>query len=708
MKRTLRTFLSLILTLAFVAGLMPLIASADVTEYELWVDGVQVTSENAANILPDGENDGKVFYNATDNILTLNGATVVSPASGDNKLASGIYYQDETKSLTIYIYGNNSISSTSYQYEIAGIYSYAAPSLSIYFLGGSASLDIQGGSSSNWYSYGIYHDGTGTLTVSGAGTLTAHGGWSSEASFGIVSGGDIYIDDSAVVKAYGGNVGVNDDNDRTYGMRCNNLTVGNNSRVEAYSGPASSIDSDGKRFYNAALSISGNITMNGTGSALFKGNENDPSSAGILPDADLYIDAGYYWGGTLICEGSRAAVSKYGDEDHNYSRNYYPNMYGYVNADDVLPQQLYNTSFSVQNDLDTAYKKIFIDHYHNCDYNTGICSKCGKRSLDYTNVSIDNQFYTGNPLEPEVVVTAYDGTPLVNGVDYSVVYSNNVNCGWADVTLLPLEDSAVIRYSSFRIQLSKNDYYAVYDFRDEAVADIAEIDHSFNPADYKAESYAAYKEAYNAFKDSLSYSNENQDTIGAISDARDAVIAAYNALEERTPISEATVAKIAAMKYTGKALTPTPAVIYDGETLVNGTDYKISYKNNKNAGTATVTITGIGDFTGTTSTTFKINKIANPMTAKAKKSSFTVSLSKVTSAAQTVATPITVSKAQGTVTYKKSSGSSNITVDSKTGKLTVKKGTKKGTYTVKVQVKAAGNTNYNAATKTVTLKVIVK
>ena len=50
MKRTLRTFLSLILTLAFVAGLMPFVASADVTEYELWVGGVQVTSENAANI----------------------------------------------------------------------------------------------------------------------------------------------------------------------------------------------------------------------------------------------------------------------------------------------------------------------------------------------------------------------------------------------------------------------------------------------------------------------------------------------------------------------------------------------------------------------------------------------------------------------------------------------------------------------------------
>ena len=176
----------------------------------------------------------------------------------------------------------------------------------------------------------------------------------------------------------------------------------------------------------------------------------------------------------------------------------------------------------------------------------------------------------------------------------------------------------------------------------------------------------------------------------------------------KTSIKAATVDSIAAKNYTGKALTPAPVVKLGDKTLVKGTDYTVFYKNNKNAGTATVTITGIGEYTGTISTTFKINKIANPMTAKAKKSSFTVSLSKVTSAAQTVATPITVSKAQGTVTYKKSSGSSNITVDSKTGKLTVKKGTKKGTYTIKVQVKAAGNTNYNAATKTVTLKVVVK
>ena len=40
------------------------------------------------------------------------------------------------------------------------------------------------------------------------------------------------------------------------------------------------------------------------------------------------------------------------------------------------------------------------------------------------------------------------------------------------------------------------------------------------------------------------------------------------------------------------------------------------------------------------------------------------------------------------------------------GKVTVKKGLKKGTY--KVKVKAAGNKNYKAATKTVTFKIKVK
>ena len=58
--------------------------------------------------------------------------------------------------------------------------------------------------------------------------------------------------------------------------------------------------------------------------------------------------------------------------------------------------------------------------------------------------------------------------------------------------------------------------------------------------------------------------------------------------------------------YTGKALKPAVTVKYDKKKLVEGTDYTASYKDNKNAGTATVTLTGKGDYTGTRKVPFAI------------------------------------------------------------------------------------------------------
>ena len=58
--------------------------------------------------------------------------------------------------------------------------------------------------------------------------------------------------------------------------------------------------------------------------------------------------------------------------------------------------------------------------------------------------------------------------------------------------------------------------------------------------------------------------------------------------------------------YTGKALKPALTVKYGKTKLVKGTDYTVSYKNNKGAGTATVTLTGKGDYTGTRKVTFTI------------------------------------------------------------------------------------------------------
>ncbi len=64
--------------------------------------------------------------------------------------------------------------------------------------------------------------------------------------------------------------------------------------------------------------------------------------------------------------------------------------------------------------------------------------------------------------------------------------------------------------------------------------------------------------------------------------------------------------------YTGKPIKPSVTVMNNGVRLKKGTDYTVSYKNNKKIGTATVVITGKGSFVGTKTLTFKII----PKTAK--------------------------------------------------------------------------------------------
>jgi subtilisin family serine protease len=72
------------------------------------------------------------------------------------------------------------------------------------------------------------------------------------------------------------------------------------------------------------------------------------------------------------------------------------------------------------------------------------------------------------------------------------------------------------------------------------------------------------------------------------------------------PISSASVAAIPAQEYTGSPIAPSPVLTFSGTTLVEGTDYSVSYADNISAGTATATMTGKGNYTGSVSKTFSI------------------------------------------------------------------------------------------------------
>ena len=77
--------------------------------------------------------------------------------------------------------------------------------------------------------------------------------------------------------------------------------------------------------------------------------------------------------------------------------------------------------------------------------------------------------------------------------------------------------------------------------------------------------------------------------------------------------TKSTIASLSAQTYTGSAITPSPSVTVplpsgSTTTLTVTTDYTNSYTNNTNAGTATITVSGKGNYTGSKTTTFTINK----------------------------------------------------------------------------------------------------
>lgn len=64
--------------------------------------------------------------------------------------------------------------------------------------------------------------------------------------------------------------------------------------------------------------------------------------------------------------------------------------------------------------------------------------------------------------------------------------------------------------------------------------------------------------------------------------------------------------------YTGSPITPAVSVTLKNTQLVEGRDYTLAYTDHTNAGTATVTVTGIGNYIGTAKKTFAISKAAAP------------------------------------------------------------------------------------------------
>lgn len=215
--------------------------------------------------------------------------------------------------------------------------------------------------------------------------------------------------------------------------------------------------------------------------------------------------------------------------------------------------------------------------------------------------------YTGNEIKPTTVVRL-NGSKLTN-TEYSVVWSNNTDAGTATATIVTQGDS----YGVQRLPVTFTIEPASISGGTMALTTTSYI--------YRGSAYTPTDATVTVGGNTLSADTDYELTYSNNTNAGTAFVTATgkgNYKDEKTVsftitpkamTSSNTVVTFADTSYTGSAITPKPSsVTVDGVELTYGVDYSenITYTNNKNKGTATGTITGIGNYSGTATGSFAI------------------------------------------------------------------------------------------------------
>jgi len=351
------------------------------------------------------------------------------------------------------------------------------------------------------------------------------------------------------------------------------------------------------------------------------------------------------------------------------------------------------------------------------DY-TGYTSKnftITKRAMTGGTVSVASSVsFTGSNITPSVTVKVA-GRTLTSGTDYTVSYSNNKNVGTSNVyvygkgnysgslsakfDIVPAKQQIQkleTKYKGFFVDWAQKGSATGYDVEYSVKANMsgAVSKHlTANKPDTLTVSGLAGDKTY--YVRVRSYTNVNGKVYyGAWSDIKSIKTA-------NNDITKATVSGISTKAFTGKAITQNVTVKVGNTVLKNGTDYTVSYSNNKKVGKATVKITGKGKYGGVITKTFKINPAKQEiqkLTAKSK--SFFVDWAQKGSA-----TGYEIQYA----TNSKFTGAKKVTItNNKTDKTTVSKLSANKKYYVRVRsYTTVGGTKYYgawSAVKNVTTK----
>ena len=331
----------------------------------------------------------------------------------------------------------------------------------------------------------------------------------------------------------------------------------------------------------------------------------------------------------------------------------------------------------------------------------------------------DTLVYAGEPLCP-IPAVSLDDTELMADVDYELTYAGNTDAGKAYAFITGVGNYKGTVTASFEIAPKPVSVLPFNDLKLEGNSDpefdaVVEglvgddtLDYQISRDPGEAPGSYVIRATGTTSQGNYAVSFGTAEFVIVSGEQAEADDNLYDS--EPTNISEANIAlSETSYAYDGEEKRPDVSVSLAGTKLTSGIDYTVSYMDNLEVGLATVTVTGIGNYTGAESATFKIVKAKNPLTVKAKSKS--LKAAKLAKKKYVLKKRITVKKAKGKVTYKNASKKAKLKkfkVNKKTGAITVPKGTKKGTYKLKVKVTAKGNANYKTGSKTVKVKVKVK
>lgn len=227
------------------------------------------------------------------------------------------------------------------------------------------------------------------------------------------------------------------------------------------------------------------------------------------------------------------------------------------------------------------------------------------RKLTEENVTFgENLVYTGNELTQTVTVTV-GGKELTKDTDYTVTGLTGTEPGSYPVTVTGTGNYTGTVTKSFEIAKA-----------DISSATISDIDSpvGYTGTAYEPEVTVTFNGTELALDTDYTVAYTNNVNAGEATVTITGTGAHFKGSVEKhftitaADLSGCTFAPIADVTYNTKAHTPEVTVAISGRTLEADKDYTVSYASNVNAGTATVTVTGKGNFTGSANTTFTIAK----------------------------------------------------------------------------------------------------